>query len=71
MACEQLGWLTESVNQVQSTEENKRCTAEHIENVRKVLAVVEEKVKGEDVQRVAELEEGLKKLEEKMRSWSG
>ena len=34
------------------------------------MAVVEEKVKGEDVHRVAELEEGLKKLEEKMRPWS-
>ena len=31
--------------------------------MRKVMAVVEEKVKGDNVQRMAELEEGLKKLE--------
>ena len=68
IACEQLRLLTERMNQ--ATEEDKRCTAELFENVRKVLAVVEEKVKGEDVQRVAEVEEGLKKLEEKMRPWS-
>ena len=68
IACEQLRLLTERMNE--ATEEDKRCMAEHIENVRKVLAVVEEKVKGEDVQRMAEVEEGLEKLEEKMRPWS-
>ena len=69
IACEQLRLPTERMSQG-STEEDRRRIPGDIENVRKAMAVVEEKVKGEDVHRMAELEEGLKKLEEKMRPWS-
>ena len=63
MACEQLRLPTEGISQG-LTEEDRRRILGCIENVWKVLAVVEEKVKGEDVRRVAELKESLKKLEE-------
>ena len=63
MACEQLRLPTEGMSQG-PTEEDRRRISGGIENARKVLAVVEEKVKGEDVRRVAELKESLKKLEE-------
>ena len=63
MACEQLRLPTEGMSQG-PTEEDRRRISGGIENARKVLAVVEEKVKGEDVRRVAELIESLKKLEE-------
>ena len=69
IACDQLRLLTEGMIQG-ATEEDRRRIPGDIENARKVLAVVEERVKGEDVRRVAELEEGLKKLEEEMRPWS-
>ena len=45
IACEQLRFLTEKMSQG-PTEEDRRCIPGDIENVRKVLAVVEEKVKG-------------------------
>ena len=67
MACEQIRWITESLNQVQSTDEDKRRFAEEVEKVRKAMAGVGKQAKGDDLQRVAELEESLKKLEEEMR----
>ena len=70
MACEQLRLPTEGMSQGY-TEEDRRRISGGIENARKVLAVVEEKVKGEDVRRVAELKESLKKLEEEVRLRSG
>ena len=52
IACERLKLLTERMS-LEFTEEDRRRIPSDIENVRKVVAVVEEKVKGEDVQRMA------------------
>ena len=64
MACEQMRWMTESANMLQSTDEDKRRLAEEVEKLRKITAGVEKQVTGEDLQRLAEMEEGLKKFEE-------
>ena len=63
MACEQMRRIKESVSKVQSTDEDKRCLAEGMEVVRRAIAGVGKKAKGVELQRVAELEEELKKLE--------
>ena len=68
MACEQMRWMTESVNTLQSTDEDKRRLAEEVDKVRKMMAGVEKQVTGEDLQRVAEMAESLKKLEEEVQA---
>ena len=67
MACEQMRWITESVSMLQSTDEEKRRFSEEVEKVRKAMAGVEKQVTGEDLQRLAEMEEGLKNCEEEVR----
>ena len=68
MACEQMRWMTESVNTLQSTDEDKRRLAEEVDKVRKMMAGMEKQVTGEDLQRVAEMAESLKKLEEEVQA---
>ena len=68
MACEQMMWMTESVNMLQSTDEYKRRLAEEVENVRKMMAGMEKQATGGDLQRVAEMEESLKKLEKEVQA---
>ena len=53
-----------------STGEDKRCLVEKVEEVRKAIVGLRKQATGEDLQRVAELEESLKKLEEEMPPWS-
>ena len=67
MACEQMRQIKKSVSKVKSTDEDKRCLAEGMEVVRKAIASVVKQARSEELQRVAKLEEGLKKLEEEMR----
>ena len=50
-----------------STDEDKRCLTEKVEEVRKAIDGIRKQARGEELQRVAELEEILKKLEEEMR----
>ena len=52
--------MTESVNMLQSTDEDKRRLAEEVEKVRKMMASMEKQATGGDLQRVAEMEESLK-----------
>ena len=68
MACEQMRWITETVITLQSTEEEKRCLAEEVDKVRKMMAGMEKQVTGEDLPRLAEMEEGLKKFEEQVQA---
>ena len=49
-----------------STGEDKRCVVEKVEEVRKAIVGLRKQARGEDLQRVAELEESLKRLEEEM-----
>ena len=51
MACEQTRWMTESVNMLQSTDEDKRRLAEEVEKVRKMMAGMEKQATGGDLQR--------------------
>ena len=68
MACEQMRWITESVSTLQSTEEEKRRLPEEVDKARKMMAGMEKQVTGEDLQRLAEMEEGLKKFEEEVQA---
>ena len=68
MACEQMKWITESASTLQSTEEEKRRLAEEVDKERKMMAGVEKQVTGEDLRRMAEMEEGLKKFEEEVQA---
>ena len=68
MACEQMRWITESVSTLQSTDEEKRRLAEEVEKVRKAMAGMGKKATGGDLQRVAEMEESLKKLKEEVQA---
>ena len=68
MACEQIRWITESISTLQSTEGEKRRLAEEVDKVRKMMAGVEKQVTGEDLQRLVEMEEGLKKFEEEVQA---
>ena len=68
MACEQMRWMTESVNMLQSTDEDKRRLAEEVEKVRKMMAGMGKQATGGDLQRVAEMEESLKKLEKEVQA---
>ena len=53
-----------------STGEDKRCVVEKVEEVRKAIVGLRKQARGEDLQRVADLEESLKRLEEEMLPWS-
>ena len=53
-----------------STGEDKRFVVEKVEELRKATVGLRKQARGEDFQRVAELEESLKKLEEEMLPWS-
>ena len=53
-----------------STGEDKRCVVEKVEELRKAIIGLRKQARGEELQRVAELEESLKKLEEEMLLWS-
>ena len=68
MACEQIRWITESISTLQSTEEEKRRLAEEVDKVRKMMAGMEKQVTGEDLQRLSEMEEGLKKFEDEVQA---
>ena len=50
--------------------EDKRCVVEKVEELRKAIVGLRKQARGEELQRVAELEESLKKLEEDMLPWS-
>ena len=49
---------------------DKRRVAENVEDLRKAIIGLRKQARGEELQRVAELEESLKKLEEEMILWS-
>ena len=68
MVCEQMRWAMETVNTLQSTDEDKRRIAEEVEKVKKAMAGMEKQATGGDLQRVAEMEEGLKKLEKEVQA---
>ena len=68
MACEQMRWITESISTFESTEEEKRRLAEEVDKVRKMMAGVEKQVTGEDLQRLSDMEEGLKTFEEEVQA---
>ena len=58
--------MTESVNMLQSTDEDKRRLAEEVEKVREMMAGMGKQATGGDLQRVAEMGESLKKLEKEV-----
>ena len=64
MACEQMRQVMETLRTLadKSTGEGKRCSVEKVEEVRKAIVGLRKQARGEELQRVAELEEGLKKL---------
>ena len=64
MVCEQMRWITENANKLQSTDEENGRFVEEVEKVRKAMAGVRKHATGEDLQRMIVMEEGLKKLEE-------
>ena len=72
MACEQMRQVMETLRTLadKSTGEDKRCVVEKVEEVRKAIVGLRKQARGEDLQRVAELEESLKRLEEEMLPWS-
>ena len=72
MACEQMRQVMETLRTLadNSTGEDKRCVVEKVEELRKAIIGLRKQVRGEELQRVAELEESLKKLEEEMLLWS-
>ena len=53
--CEQMRWAMETVNTLQSTDEDKRRIAEEVEEVKKAMAGMEKQATGGDLQRVAEM----------------
>ena len=72
MACEQMRQVMETLRTLadKSTGEDKRCVVEKVEEGRKAIVGLRKQARGEDLQRVAELEESLKRLEEEMLPWS-
>ena len=68
MVCEQMRWAMETMNTLQSTDEDKRRIAEEVEKVKKAMAGMEKQATGGDLQRVAEMEESFKKLEKKVQA---
>ena len=53
-----------------STGDDKRRVVENVEELRKTIIGLRKRARGEELQRVAELEESLKRLEEEMLLWS-
>ena len=72
MACEQMRQVMENLKTLadNSTGEDKRRVVENVEELRKAIIGLRKQARGEELQRVAELEESLKKLEEEMLLWS-
>ena len=72
MACEQMRQVLENLKTLadNSTGEDKRRVAENVEELRKAIIGLRKQARGDELQRVAELEESLKKLEEEMLLWS-
>ena len=72
MACEQMRQVMETLKTLadNSTSEDKRRVVENVEELRKAKIGLRKQARGEELQRVAELEESLKKLEEEMLLWS-
>ena len=72
MACEQMRQVLENLKTVadNSTGEDKRRVVENVEELRKAIIGLRKQARGEELQRVAELEESLRKLEEEMILWS-
>ena len=68
MVCEQMKWAMETMNTLQSTDEDKRRIAEEVEKVKKAMANMEKQATGGDLQRVAEMEESFKKLEKEVQA---
>ena len=69
MVCEQMRWAMETMNTLQSTDEDKRRIAEEVEKVKKAMAgIMEKQATGGDLQRMAEMEESLKKLEKEVQT---
>ena len=66
MACEQMRQVMETLRTLagNSTAEEKRCLVENVEELRKAIVGLRKQARGEELQRVAELEESLKKLKE-------
>ena len=71
MACEQMRQVMETLRTLadNSTGEDKRRVVENVEELRKATIGLRKQARGEELQRVAELEESLKKLEEEMLLW--
>ena len=65
MACEQVRWIMDNVRK--STGEDKRYLAQKVETVKKAVDCMGKQARGEEVQRVAVVEEEVRKLEEEMR----
>ena len=72
MACEQMRQVMETLKTLadNSTGEDKTRVVENVEELRKAIIGLRKRARGEELQRVAELEESLKKLEEEMLLWS-
>ena len=72
MACEQMRQVMETLRTLAITRrvKDKRRVAENVEDLRKAIIGLRKQARGEELQRVAELEESLKKLEEEMILWS-
>ena len=72
MASEQMRQVMETLTTLadKSTGEDKRCVVDKVEEVRKAIVGLRKQARGEDLQRVAELEESLKRLEEEMLTWT-
>ena len=72
MACEQMRQVLENLKTVadNSTGEDKRRVVENVDELRKAIIGLRKQARGEELQRVAELEESLRKLEEEMLLWS-
>ena len=72
MACEQMRQVMETLRTLAAnpTGEDKRCVVDKVEELRKAIVGLRKQARGEELQRVGELEESLKKLEEEMLLWS-
>ena len=68
MVCEQMRWMTETVNTLQSTDEDERRISEEVEKVKKAMAGMGKQATGGDLKRVAEMEESFKKLEKEVQA---
>ena len=65
MVWEQMRWAMETMNTLQSTDEDKRRIAKEVEKVKKAMAGMEKKATGGDLQRMAKKKARAKGVEEK------